>query len=630
MPQSDFDFLPNATGFVTPLGGLDGQPVENAALSSPLLLEGTFAREYKWTAGNSTIAATLNAALNDGIWQPVGLAHAFNMYAAVRFGSAGTTNKAIGVSVKTGEIGSNPSFPNIASGYHLFLGRWNDGSVIHGVEEGLTLLMVDENANGFQARSVVVRTGFPNDEWHLIRLQVTPSGTGDSGSGASIPGAGAAPDTIRVTGLARMVPSDVGRYLTISDSDVNDGVFLITAYTSATEVEVLSPSGTFPDANNGSIEWQKSTQDILRVYSGVRNAGAFASIIAGAPAGQMRVSGLSGLTSASPGRLLTITGAASAGNNGSFPIVQNSDVEADVTNGAAVIPDAANGNIIWNEPLIWTLEHIETIDREIHSYYCDWGDATSDRMGFIAHNSAGANGSVYIDGFNAEREPLQTPTSHWTLDDDDISGGTTALDIVGPNDGTIVGATTGAAGQVGEAFTFDGSNDYLNLGTGPLDFNGSFSVAAWVFLDALGGFRRIIQNRGTGANGTQDGWYFRIDSAGEVLFAVEDGGVFDTATVGGTVSASTWTHVAASFDTTTGTKKVYQDGVLLLTSTTGGLVGADFTSGRESIIGASKVGATIDQVWDGRLDEILVFQDTILTDDFVSALYKLGLAGAQL
>lgn len=78
--------------------------------------------------------------------------------------------------------------------------------------------------------------------------------------------------------------------------------------------------------------------------------GAVASIVAGAPAGQMRLTGVTGFTAESVHRFLTVSGAASGGNNGTFLIVtQSGGTQVDVVNGAAVIPDANNGAISWVE-----------------------------------------------------------------------------------------------------------------------------------------------------------------------------------------------------------------------------------------------------------------------------------------
>jgi len=95
--------------------------------------------------------------------------------------------------------------------------------------------------------------------------------------------------------------------------------------------------------------------------------GAAASIVAGAGAGQVRVSGLTGMVAESRHRFLTISGAASPGNNGTFLIsAYVGATSVDIVNAAGVTGDANNGAISWVERDPFTLEdHInfELTDR---------------------------------------------------------------------------------------------------------------------------------------------------------------------------------------------------------------------------------------------------------------------------
>lgn len=78
--------------------------------------------------------------------------------------------------------------------------------------------------------------------------------------------------------------------------------------------------------------------------------GAAANIVAGAAVGNMRVTGLTGMTALSVGNYLTISGAASGANNGTFLIAAfNNANSVDVVNAGAVIPDANNGALAWTE-----------------------------------------------------------------------------------------------------------------------------------------------------------------------------------------------------------------------------------------------------------------------------------------
>ena len=78
-------------------------------------------------------------------------------------------------------------------------------------------------------------------------------------------------------------------------------------------------------------------------------SGANASILSAAPlAGTAIVSGLGLLNLPEVGQNLTLSGAASAGNNGSFPVSYLlSPTRLVIANAAAVAPDANNGAIAW-------------------------------------------------------------------------------------------------------------------------------------------------------------------------------------------------------------------------------------------------------------------------------------------
>jgi predicted outer membrane repeat protein len=93
--------------------------------------------------------------------------------------------------------------------------------------------------------------------------------------------------------------------------------------------------------------------------------------------------------------------------------------------------------------------------------------------------------------------------SHWKLDD---GSGTTALDSVGVNNGTLFGPIW-TTGKVGGALHFDGANDYVDLGNDPSlrVSSGDFTVSAWVKFDALSGDMSIVDKMSaSGAN--RDGW----------------------------------------------------------------------------------------------------------------------------
>jgi hypothetical protein len=81
--------------------------------------------------------------------------------------------------------------------------------------------------------------------------------------------------------------------------------------------------------------------------------------------------------------------------------------------------------------------------------------------------------------------------ARYTFDDDDTSG-STAVDVWGSNDGTISGATTGVSGAnqtytTNEAYSFDGTDDYVDISVIDADIVDPVTVALWVNVDTLSG-----------------------------------------------------------------------------------------------------------------------------------------------
>jgi hypothetical protein len=158
-----------------------------------------------------------------------------------------------------------------------------------------------------------------------------------SGSSATI-SAFSSP-SLTLTGLSGQSAASVGSTIVLSYAGLtgNNGAFTVTSYVSATSVVVSDASGFFPDPNSGSIEWAQY------------NAGVAASITT-VTSGVATITGLLNMTQNSVGHFLTISGAATSANNGTFLIVSYiSATSVTVSNGAAVASDGNNGAIGWTE-----------------------------------------------------------------------------------------------------------------------------------------------------------------------------------------------------------------------------------------------------------------------------------------
>jgi hypothetical protein len=87
---------------------------------------------------------------------------------------------------------------------------------------------------------------------------------------------------------------------------------------------------------------------------------------------------------------------------------------------------------------------------------------------------------------------------HWSFDGG-VTGPTYTEDLsMSGNNGTIIGGALPTIGKTGQALDFDGSDDYIDAGSGnSLAFTSDFTVSAWIKPDTFGdsSFGRIIDRQ---------------------------------------------------------------------------------------------------------------------------------------
>ena len=147
--------------------------------------------------------------------------------------------------------------------------------------------------------------------------------------------------------------------------------------------------------------------------------------------------------------------------------------------------------------------------------------------------------------------------SHWT-------GDNTALDSVGTNHGTLVSGATYSAGQIGQAFSFDGINDRVGIAdSASLKLTGSLSIEAWIKADDASG---VIFFRGDDRGGL-DPYNFSFDGAGLLQFAVTTSANV-SAVLRTSVPLGQFVHVVGTLDDATGAMGLYVNGVLMAQNNT--------------------------------------------------------------
>jgi Concanavalin A-like lectin/glucanases superfamily/Carboxypeptidase regulatory-like domain len=192
----------------------------------------------------------------------------------------------------------------------------------------------------------------------------------------------------------------------------------------------------------------------------------------------------------------------------------------------------------------------------------------------------------------------------WRADND-------AQDSAGSNHGMLLPVVDGAGfaeGKLGRAFSFDGTNDYVDLAT-EISGNPNFTLSAWIRPDAV-----WLRPPGQTAPGavicTRDGLIQYDPNAGFGLFIFENrGGTIATLNYFARIriEADQWSHVAFAA-TSTNTGRFFVNGVEIALG--GAIPDRGVTSNYRTTIGAN-ARPDLYELFKGRIDDVRVYNRTL-------------------
>lgn len=178
-----------------------------------------------------------------------------------------------------------------------------------------------------------------------------------------------------------------------------------------------------------------------------------------------------------------------------------------------------------------------------------------------------------------------------------------ADDIADGNPGALMGGTAFATGKVGQAFSLDGSNDFINVPGISAPTDKTYSL--WVKVDATPGrFNTLIEFGGDAP------WFGLVKSGAVELFPNNP----ETPT---TISTGVFTHIAYTSDSGTNKGKIYINGVQN---------GADGTADTRTTAGMGIGFHAGDTHFDGLIDEVQIF-DRALSASEILAIFKADSTG---
>jgi hypothetical protein len=134
----------------------------------------------------------------------------------------------------------------------------------------------------------------------------------------------------------------------------------------------------------------------------------------------------------------------------------------------------------------------------------------------------------------------------WTLDE---GAGSVAFDLSDYiNDGAINGASWTTDDVIGNALSFDGDGDYVNMGNdSSLRITGQITVEAWFKLNTSGSYQMIVSKADNGGYqlGYDNEWLYND----KIAFMVHTNGSYKHAGIStSAIALDTWYHVAGTYD----------------------------------------------------------------------------------
>ena len=198
-----------------------------------------------------------------------------------------------------------------------------------------------------------------------------------------------------------------------------------------------------------------------------------------------------------------------------------------------------------------------------------------------------------------------------------------AQDSVGTNHGILRNGAVFTAGQVGQAFSLNGTGACIEIPDAPVLRPVSLTLEAWVLLDSTFGIRVIFAKPvGTG---TSDSYALFLES-GTLTGAVGDAAGASILSAPSKILPGHWYHVAYTFDDVAKKHALFINGTQVAIGDVTKSIGYDAQSlflGRDTENGAPNF------FLQGRIDEASIYNRALGTDE-IALVYLAGPAGKRL
>jgi hypothetical protein len=190
------------------------------------------------------------------------------------------------------------------------------------------------------------------------------------------------------------------------------------------------------------------------------------------------------------------------------------------------------------------------------------------------------------------------PIAHWKFDE---GKGNIAYDSSGNgNNGTLVNDPTWVQGKFGSALSFDGVDDYVNVGS---IYSPYMSIEAWIYPRDLTKSYNAIIGRWQGVSGKYSYELSgRPDDSVALVISTNGTNIIECKSVT-ILQINNWYHIVGTFDGMN--IKIYVNGKLENTCPVSGTI---YNSGDSTLIGATRTGTGASAYnWNGLIDDVRIY-----------------------
>src|SRR4051794_27921262 len=194
------------------------------------------------------------------------------------------------------------------------------------------------------------------------------------------------------------------------------------------------------------------------------------------------------------------------------------------------------------------------------------------------------------------------------------------VDSIGPNFATANGGATYTTGEVGQAFSLNGTTAYVSApDNASLHLTSALTIEGWFFLTGGSGVRTIVAK--TAGSSFSNSFVIYIAANGAIAAAYGDSSSIDGFSTSTFPTTNVWHHFAYTYDGTT--QQLFLDGASAGSAAATTAIGYDT---HPLLIGADIDNESLISFFPGRVDELAIY-NRVLSSTEIQTVYGAGTFG---